>query len=456
MNYKEYFKGKKITMLGLGLIGKGFINPAFLASCGAEIIATDLKTEEELRPTIDKLKIYPNITFHLGGHKFEDFENVDLVIKNQGVPLDSPYVAHAKASGVPVEMDEALFAKLAPEVTIIGVTGTRGKSTVSNLIYHIIAKAGKRVFLSGNLPNSAVLPLLEEVKEGDIVVLELSSWQLQGFGEDKISPHVAVFTTFMPDHMNYYGGDLDKYFDDKANIFKYQKEGDFLVVGEDVEKLKAFSFEFKASKIIARREGVPEDWKSSLLGEHNRLNIACAIEACRAIGISDADIKNGVESFEAVEGRLQFVKEIGGVKIYNDNNATTPTATIAGLLAVSAKSQITNNKPEEKNIILILGGSDKGLELDELVEEAGKTCKKIILLPGSGSEKLKAKSQKLEASIIGVQNLSEAVVKAVEQAESGDVVLFSPAFSSFGLFKNEYDRNNQFKEELEKLRDSNE
>ena len=456
MNYKEYFKGKKITMLGLGLIGKGFINPAFLASCGAEIIATDLKTEEELRPTIDKLKIYPNITFHLGGHKFEDFENVDLVIKNQGVPLDSPYVAHAKASGVPVEMDEALFAKLAPEVTIIGVTGTRGKSTVSNLIYHIIAKAGKRVFLSGNLPNSAVLPLLEEVKEGDIVVLELSSWQLQGFGEDKISPHVAVFTTFMPDHMNYYGGDLDKYFDDKANIFKYQKEGDFLVVGEDVEKLKAFSFEFKASKIIARREGVPEDWKSSLLGEHNRLNIACAIEACRAIGISDADIKNGVESFEAVEGRLQFVKEIGGVKIYNDNNATTPTATIAGLLAVSAKSQITNNKPEEKNIILILGGSDKGLELDELVEEAGKTCKKIILLPGSGSEKLKAKSQKLEASVIEVQNLSEAVAKAVEQAESGDVVLFSPAFSSFGLFKNEYDRNNQFKEELEKLRDSNE
>ena len=456
MNYKEYFKGKKITMLGLGLIGKGFINPAFLASCGAEIIATDLKTEEELRPTIDKLKIYPNITFHLGGHKFEDFENVDLVIKNQGVPLDSPYVAHAKASGVPVEMDEALFAKLAPEVTIIGVTGTRGKSTVSNLIYHIIAKAGKRVFLSGNLPNSAVLPLLEEVKEGDIVVLELSSWQLQGFGEDKISPHVAVFTTFMPDHMNYYGGDLDKYFDDKANIFKYQKKGDFLVVGEDVEKHKAFSFELKASKIIARREGVPEDWKSSLLGEHNRLNIACAIEACRAIGISDADIKNGVESFEAVEGRLQFVKEIGGVKIYNDNNATTPTATIAGLLAVSAKSQITNNKPEEKNIILILGGSDKGLELDELVEEAGKTCKKIILLPGSGSEKLKAKSQKLEASIIGVQNLSEAVVKAVEQAESGDVVLFSPAFSSFGLFKNEYDRNNQFKEELEKLRDSNE
>ena len=456
MNYKEYFKGKKITMLGLGLIGKGFINPAFLASCGAEIIATDLKTEEELRPTIDKLKIYPNITFHLGGHKFEDFENVDLVIKNQGVPLDSPYVAHAKASGVPVEMDEALFAKLAPEVTIIGVTGTRGKSTVSNLIYHIIAKAGKRVFLSGNLPNSAVLPLLEEVKEGDIVVLELSSWQLQGFGEDKISPHVAVFTTFMPDHMNYYGGDLDKYFDDKANIFKYQKEGDFLVVGEDVEKLKAFSFEFKASKIIARREGVPEDWKSSLLGEHNRLNIACAIEACRAIGISDADIKNGVESFEAVEGRLQFVKEIGGVKIYNDNNATTPTATIAGLLAVSAKSQITNNKPKEKNIILILGGSDKGLELDELVEEAGKTCKKIILLPGSGSEKLKAKSQKLEASVIEVQNLSEAVAKAVEQAESGDVVLFSPAFSSFGLFKNEYDRNNQFKEELEKLRDSNE
>ncbi len=443
MDYKQYFKGKKITQLGLGLLGRGLGDAIFLAECGSELIVTDLKTEEELKTSVEKLKQYPNIVLHLGGHNLEDFRNRDFILKGAGVPLDSMYIEEARKNNIPIEMDSSLFCKLLPkEVVTIGVTGTRGKSTVTHLINHILKTAGKKTILGGNVRDMATLPFIKDFGDvgcPQIVVLELDSWQLQGFGDSNISPHIAVFTTFMDDHLNYYKNDLDKYFDDKTNIFKYQKDRDFLIVGEDVTLPANQLTSLQPSIVVAKRDSVPQDWQSHLLGDHNKLNIACAIEACRALGIKDEDIKKGVESFEGVEGRLQFVKEINGVKIYNDNNATTPEATIAGLRAVSHELLATSLKT-----ILILGGADKGLELDGLVDEINKTCKTLILLPGSGSQKLTASSLQLTAPVVSVQNLSEAVTEAIKQAKSGDVVLFSPAFASFGLFKNEYERNDEF------------
>ncbi len=441
-NYKEYFKRKKITQLGLGLLGRGLGDAIFLAECGAELIITDIKSEEELKTSVEKLKGYPNITLHLGGHRLEDFRDRDFILKGAGVPLDSIYIEEALKNNIPIEMDSSLFCKLLPpSVVTIGVTGTRGKSTVTHLINHILKTAGKKTILGGNVRDMATLPFISsfrEIQPPEIVVLELDSWQLQGFGDSKISPHIGVFTTFMPDHLNYYGGDLDKYFDDKANIFKYQKEGDYLIVGEEVSQKSEFKNQKLNSKVkIVNTKNVPDNWSSHLLGEHNKLNIACAIETCRALGISEDDIKIGVETFGGVEGRLQFVKEINGVKIYNDNNATTPKATEVALEAL-------NPKFETRNIILIAGGSDKGLELNELMEKINQICKSIILLPGSGSQKLTAGSSKLKAKMTPAQNLSEAIIEAVKQSQPGDVVLFSPAFASFGLFKNEYERNDEF------------
>lgn len=440
IDYKKYFCGKRVTQLGLGLLGRGLGDAIFLAECGAELIVTDLKTEEELKTSVEKLKQYSNVILHLGGHSIEDFQNRDFIMKGAGVPLDSIYIAEAQKNNISIEMDSSLFCKLLPPtVKVVGVTGTRGKSTVTHLINHILKTAGKLTILGGNVRDMATLPYIKDVIGDEIVVLELDSWQLQGFGDSQVSPNVSVFTTFMPDHLNYYHDNLELYFTDKANIFKYQKEGDVLVVGEGVQKLTADNLQLKASRVIAKRENVPQDLKSHLLGQHNVLNIACAIEACSALGISDEDIKRGVESFGGVEGRLQFVKEVNGVKIYNDNNATTPEATIAGLKAVSLELGAASKKT-----ILILGGADKGLDIENLINEIDTNTKSVILLPGSGSEKLKALSSKLEAKVFNVQNLSEAVAKAIEQAETGDTILFSPAFASFGLFKNEYERNDEF------------
>ncbi len=430
-DYKDFFKDKKVTQLGLGLLGRGVNDALFLLENGvSDLIITDLKTEAELQESLDKFKGFKNVTFKLGDHDIKDFEGRDFVLKGAGVPLDSPYILHAKEKGIPIEMDASLFVKLLPAgVTTIGVTGTRGKSTTTHLILHILKTAGKNTLIGGNVRDMATLPLIKEVKEGDFVVLELDSWQLQGFGESKISPHVAVFTNFMEDHMNYYNGDVERYFADKANIFMYQKNGDILVVGEALSQSSYFKNQTLNSKVLIAKNGtVPKDWKLKIIGEHNVANISDAIEACRALGIDEGKIKEGVESFGGVEGRLQFVKEVRGVKIWNDNNATTPEATIVALEAL------------KENIILLCGGADKNIPIEDFANKIVEKCKKIILLKGSGTEKLKP----LLKDFTEVQSLEEGVAEALKSAESGDNFLFSPAFASFGLFKNEYDRNDRF------------
>lgn len=438
MNYKEFFRGKKVTQVGLGLLGRGVGDAAFLAECGADLVVTDMKSVEELAPSLEKLKQFPSIKFKLGGHDLDDFKHCDLVIRaGAAVPINSPFIAEARKNSIPVETDSALFCKLVPEgVVTVGITGTRGKSTTTHLIHHILKTAGKNVHLGGNIRDIATLPLLKSVNSGDYVVLELDSWQLQGFGDAHISPHIAVFTTFMDDHMNYYKGDREQYFNDKANIFRYQGKDDVLILGEDMAaQVEGRKLNVEGRVHIAKREEVSRDWQVKIPGEHNLLNIACAVEACTALGISDAGIRAGVESFEAVEGRLQLVREVKGVKIYNDNNATTPEATIAAIRALKQGSE------EAKKLILICGGADKGLELGELEVEIKRCSKSIVFLPGTGSERLQVEATK-------VASLEEAISKALEVATPGDTILFSPAFASFGPppggFKNEYERNDEF------------
>ena len=484
-NWQNFFKGKKVTQMGLGLLGRGVGDADFLARYGAEVLVTDLKSEKELALSLKKLRKYSQIKFVLGGHKLEDFRNKDFILKAAGVPLNSHYIAEARKNKIPIEMDASLFFKLMPKgVTFIGITGTRGKTTTAYLIYEIIKKflevrpqikrgltsLKPKIFLAGNIKDTATLPLLEKVRAGDFVVAELDSWQLQGFGDSKISPHISVFTTFLPDHLNYYGGDMRKYFQDKANIFKFQKKGDVLILGEQITRLnlkdeKGSTFKnLKSKKIVVRATDLPKNWKLKILGEHNRANTACALAVARALKIPDGISRKAIENFGGVPGRLEFIREINGVKIYNDTCATTPDATIAALRALNSPFEKGGArragdlkipppayggappllKGELRKIILILGGSDKGLDMSKLVEEIPKYCKKVFLLPGSGSDKLQAISYKLQPDLVNVSNLKEAVGKSIKVASKNDIILFSPALASFGMFVNEYDRGEQF------------
>jgi UDP-N-acetylmuramoylalanine--D-glutamate ligase len=464
-NYKQQFKGKKITVMGLGILGRGLGYTKFLAECGADLIVTDLKTKEQLATSLKALEKFPNpegkstsngagIKFVLGEHSLEDFKDRNMIVKAAGVPMDSIYINEAKKNNIPIEMDVSLFSKCAPNVMIIGVTGTRGKSMTTTLIYEILKNNEKllkrNVYVGGNLRGVATLPLLKKVKDNDILVCELDSWQLQGFGDAKISPHISVFTTFMPDHMNYYKDSMEEYFNDKANIFKYQKGGDTLIIRPGMEEF-INKKDVKGELVVVNPKNVI-DWKFSVPGIHHRENLACAVAVAEVLGIPDSKIKKAVASFKDLEGRLQLLKTYKGIKIYNDNNATTPEATIVGIEALNG-----DNPPSRKatagrrNIILICGGASKHLPLDNFVKTVNKYCKNIIMIPGTGTEELINNYKLLITNEIG-KDLKNIVKKALFRAKKGDIILFSPAFASFGMFNNEYERNDLFMKIIKRLK----
>jgi UDP-N-acetylmuramoylalanine--D-glutamate ligase len=433
-DYKAYFRGKRITVLGLGLLGRGVGDVAFLAECGAELTVTDLKSKEVLGESLKRLKAFQNIIYVLGEHRMEDFEECDMILVAAGVPLDSPYVAHARERGIPLTQSAALFAELS-EIPIIGVTGTRGKSTVTHMIHHTLTEAtGEQVLLGGNVRGASNLQLLKEVQEHSLAVMELDSWQLQGFGWAKISPQISVFTNFMEDHMNYYHGDMETYFADKAQIFLHQNEqGVFITTPEIFERARAFAkgkdITLGQEVVLVDESTLPEDLLLRVPGTHNRENAALAFEALKATGLTEEEVLEGLASFTGVEGRLQYLRDVKGVKIYNDNNATTPQATLVGIKAVA------NNK----NVILIAGGAYKEVDPSILASAIEEHCKKVILLKGTGTDRLKD----LVTGEV-VDSLEEAVKTGLAAGSPGDVLLFSPGFASFGMFKNEYDRNDQF------------
>ena len=433
MKYGEYFKGKKVTVMRIGLIGRGIGDTAYMAEAGAIITVADAAPQEVMQGAVDALSSYSNITFKFGPYNFADFKDADLVLVGAGAPLDEPVLVACNDAGIPLKQSAALFAELS-EIPIIGITGTRGKSTVTHMIHHVLTTVfDGPVLLGGNVRGLSNLQLLKQVTDEAVAVMELDSWQLQGFGWAKRSPQVAVFTNFMEDHMNYYHNDMETYFADKANIFKYQEDTDTLVTTPEVfewaKKLPGATLGQEV--ILVDASVIPEDANLAMPGEHNRLNAALALEALKALGLEEEEIFSGLASFPGVEGRLQYLGEIDDIKIYNDNNATTPQAVIMGMKAVG--------NSDDKNVIWIGGGAAKEIDTTKLLETIPVYCKKVVLLTGTGTDTIK---DKVECEV--VESMEAAVKAGIAMGDPGDVLLFSPGFASFGMYKNEYERNDDF------------
>ena len=415
--------------MGLGLLGRGVGDARYLAECGAELIVTDLKSREELEESVAQLEAFPNVTFVLGEHRIEDFRGRDFIVKGAGVPLDSVYIAEAVKNGIPVRMSADLFVELS-RIPVVGITGTRGKSTVTHMVAAILKAAGKKILLGGNVRGVSTLALLSEVTPEHLAVLELDSWQLQGFGEARLSPHVAVFSTLYPDHLNYYKDKPEQYLADKANIFLYQKAEDVLILGKQCAMIIVDNYgETIESKVqVVDELKLPDTWVLKIPGTHNRYNAALALAVARALGVDDEVSRAALESFAGVPGRLEPVAEMDGVKAYNDTTATTPEATLAALAAL-----------DPAHTVLIMGGADKGLDMDALLAKLPEV-KRVVLLAGTGTERIRGE---LPGAPV-LDSLAGAVAEAFTYAEKGDAVLLSPAFASFGMFKNEFDRGDQF------------
>ncbi len=439
-DFTQFFRDKKVTVMRIGLLGRGIGDARYMAEAGAKVTVVDDAPQDVMQPAIDELADLSNIDFKFGPYDFADFKEADFILVGAGAPIDEPVLVQCRESNIPLKQSAALFAELA-KIPIVGVTGTRGKSTVTHMIHHVLEIVTEgEVLLGGNVRGLSNLQLLKDVKEDSLAVMELDSWQLQGWGWSKKSPQISVFTNFMEDHLNYYQKEgvtkeeaMQMYFVDKANIFKYQEESGVLItVAEVFERAKSLEGASLGQEVVlADGSLLPEDMILSMPGEHNRLNAALAYAALKAISLSDEEIFHGLATFPGVPGRLEYLGERQDVKIYNDNNATTPQATIQGLRAVG--------NIEEKNVILIAGGSYKNLDPSPMIEEVKKYCKQVVLLPGAGTDMIK---DQLDATV--VDSMSAAVETAMSNGLPGDILLFSPGFASFGLFKNEYERNDEF------------
>jgi len=431
------FKNKKILIMGLGVIGKGLKDALFFYNQGAKVTVTDLKDESKLQESVNELKKYSDIKLHLDGHLESDFKENDIIIRNPAVPKNSKFLNIARENNKEIFMEDSLFTKLT-KAKVVGITGTRGKTTTSTLIYEILKYADLDVYLSGNVRGTVSLPLLDKVQEDSYVILELSSWQLQGFADEKISPQYAVITNIYEDHLNRYKG-MGEYVNDKKNIYKFQQETDFLFLSEDMnpEYLADFQNEAISQKIYFSKKDT-QNYKTNLIGSHNLENIAAARAFALKIGIDEETIKKAVENFQSIEFRLEKIKELEGIIFINDSASTAP---IAGIKAL--------NSFEEK-VLLIAGGASKDLDLDNFAKTIKKKCKKVALLEGSDTSRLKELLP--EDLILGTfQNLESAVKILYKQAEKGDVILLSPGSASFGIFKNEFDRGEQFNKIVDKL-----
>ncbi len=464
----EDLKNKRITIMGLGLNQGGLGVTRFLVKAGAKILVTDLKTEEELGPSLKKLKGF-DIKYILGRHREEDFINTDMVIQNPAVPHNSKYLKIARKHKIPIKTDLDLFFQLCPTKNIIAVAGTKGKSTVSQLIYHIFKEAQKDTILAGNIGIS-VLDILERINPQTWVILEISTWQMEGIKDRKFKPHTTILTNILPDHLDRYSN-FEKYAQAEKLIFKYQQSNDNLVVNFDNKETHRAKREtnskvywFSAKKKIepgcylendelffqSREYKMPFAKISDLPlpGPHNLENILAASTVCFIHNVPGEIILKALKGFPGVPYRLEFIGEFRGVKFYNDTCATTPEATLAAL----------ESFPKHP-IILFLGGKDKKLNYENFAKAIGqdKKVKKIILLQHPAYDAslkiLSALKKHLDSKkIIQISNLKVGVEIALQHAEANDLILLSPAAASFGMFKNEFDRGDQFNKIVKNLK----
>ncbi|MCR5046729.1 MAG: UDP-N-acetylmuramoyl-L-alanine--D-glutamate ligase [Treponema sp.] len=494
----EDIKDKHITVMGLGLNGGGEAVVRFLLKHGAYVLVTDMKSEEQLKPTIDSIANDSSIdkerlTYVLGGHRIQDFRDVDCVIKNPGVKIQgNEFLSAAPA----IETDISMFLQFS-KAPIIAVTGSKGKSSTVSAIHYGLRQAGFDAFLGGNITVSP-LTFLENTNEKTPVVLELSSWQLADLrGRGLLKPKIALITKIVPDHQNWYGN-MEDYIADKKLIYADQNPEDFFICDADKDSLGTgpkeggswgdiFAKEAKAKVLRYSQDRLDDSqygvWLSfdeknnleayaripgkanetKILGEinvpgrHMRQNLMNAALVLYVMGIEPEKIQKILGEWNGIPHRLQFFHQWKNssqrnVRFYNDSCSTVPEAAAAANAAFG------------KPVIFITGGTDKGLDFEPLAAAmdpslvSSTPAAAIYLLAGSGTEKLLPLLQKAKISFKGPYDSLEKLMADLKtdlqdkdsSAAQSDTVVFSPGCASFGMFTNEFDRGEKFMQAVKK------
>jgi UDP-N-acetylmuramoylalanine--D-glutamate ligase len=459
--YCKYLENKVVLVMGLGRFGGGVDVVRFLHKAGAKVIVTDLSAPEKLSDSLEQLKNLDGIVYHLGSHKKEDFENADIIIANPAVTPDNEFLEIARKNKRIVTYQINIFFELCP-AAIIGITGSNGKSTTTALTAHLLRQATSderrvtshdNVFLTGNIGNEPFLCLLDKIKPDDLVVMEISSFQLEELAQIKKPPRISLITNLTPNHLDRHKT-FENYCAAKENIFKYQKldeNNPAVSIFNAEDKITNGWFE-KYKNDIGRfclrfsPDDVPEKIKNcyKLPGWANLQNLAAALTIAKYFHLTDEQLADAVSTFKALPHRLELVADKNGIRWYNDSKSTTPDSAIVALQAF------------DKPVILIAGGYDKHIPFDILGIEIAKRAKAAILIGQTAPQIASAirassisrkgwPSPEHRVSKVTIANsLADAVQTARRIAESGDVVLLSPACASYDMFINYEHRGREF------------
>jgi len=429
--------GAKVTVVGLGRFGGGLGVTRWLCKQGARVTVTDIAEASQLAESLRALKGF-DVTLHLGGHDRRDFVEADLLVVNPAVPKDSPYLAAARQAGVPRTSEINLFLQRC-DATVVGVTGSVGKSTTTAMIGAILSQR-RKTHVGGNIGIS-LLEQLPQIEPHDVVVLELSSFQLEDLPLVGISPHVAVVTNLLANHLDRHGT-MEAYGEAKKNIFRFQGPDDVLILNAADPQLAGWARE--APGRVEKFDPVAEPFELAVPGLHNQANAQAAWTAARQLAIDRATAAQALRNFRALPHRLQFVAEHDGVRYYDDSKSTTPAGAIAALQAF-----------EPRKVVLIAGGYDKGIAFDQLGTVIRRRARALVAF-GATRRKiinavLTAAAESAGPSCMEAPGLSEAVTLASQLARPGDVVVLSPACASYDQFANYEKRGQAFVESVRRL-----
>jgi UDP-N-acetylmuramoylalanine--D-glutamate ligase len=449
---KTFFASKTVLIMGLGRFGGGIDAAKFASRNAKRTIVTDMAKKEDLAASVEQLKDCPNIEFHLGEHRPEDFENADVIVVNPAVnPAKNKFIALAKAKKKLVTSQINIFFEICP-ATKVAITGANGKSTTTALTAHLLrAGLGSKdfkytnVWLGGNIGNEPLLSVIDEIKPTDIVVLELSSFQIEHLAEISMAPNASLITNLTPNHLDRHGT-FENYCAAKEFMFKLQKlDGTKPAVsvfnGEDkisTDWYTKYSKDKGRICCLTKVSDVPEPFRKvfPLPGKANLENLAGAMAIAKHYKVSDEQIKNALPTFKSLPHRLELCGTIDNVRYYNDSIATTPPSVMVALDAF----------PQPK--IIIAGGYDKHIPFDELGVEMARKAKAVILI-GQTADKIAAAIRAAgpsETQVQIVDSLADAVETARKKASPGDVVLMSPACASYDMFENFQQRGQIFRE----------
>lgn len=442
--------------MGLGAFGGGVGAVQFLHQRGARLTVTDQRPPEQLRESLAAVEATPPDRWRLGGHEVADFRDAELIVVNPAVKRSHPMLAEAQAAGVPLTSEMNLFWQHNP-APVTAVTGSNGKSTTTAMTASILRHAGERVWLGGNIGTS-LLPLVDQIQPSDRVVLELSSFQLLDLDRLEVSPAVGVVTNFSPNHLDWHR-DLAEYRAAKQTLFRWQSSMDVAIVNGDDPDVAAWpcpaqraefrrgdplvgpGIEFDPQRSMARlswrdrNQEFPIAQWLRLPGVHNLENaLAASLAAVATANVSLEAIQRGLEQYQPLPHRLQWVHTAGGCEFYNDSLATTPESAMLGLQAF------------DRPVVLLAGGYDKHVDLGAFARAIAQRAKAVSLLGQTGPGLGELVAAEGTSTVVSPphRDFRAAFDWAVSQATAGDVVLLSPGCASYDWFRNFADRGETF------------